>query len=278
MSLQVFLTDKTAKSITNNFDGSYDVYANENCRVFPNQVMQVKTGNIISLPLGYFPLVQPCELLNSQNIDVFNFASVHYHKYKFKKFSKSGKLEDIKSDLTELIVTIKNVGKTEHLIKKGDQIARLIITKTEIFPIKVVNKIETEIDDQEEYEIEKEIKEEREEVKKIDKNVFLWYKKTYIKNSAAILIDILNNRAEVLVENIRTSEDWSIALNKKSFEASVLWDMLAKEDRDLITQRFGKQIDEAPEVEEKTKPKKKPTRRNRMIESEEEEDDISDFD
>jgi len=286
MSLQVILTEQTARAIVNNFDGSYDIYANEDKRILPGQITYIKTGNIISLPLGYYTIVQPCELLQSQSIDVYNFASVHYHKYKFKKFSRSGNLEDIKNDLTEFIITAKNVGRLEHLVKKGDVVAKLLVVKTEIFKVNVVNKIETEIDDQEDYELEKEIVEEKKEIKKIDKNVFLWYKKIYIKNYKFLLHDLLEHKYKDIFESIQNTEDWQIAANKLSYEASVLWEIISSEDREKIVVEYNKTIN-SPKAEKEeigidldgAKKYKKKLGRSRKMEtpSESEDEDDSDF-
>ena len=278
MSLQVKLTSKTAKSVTTNFDGSYDVYSNENKRIMPGQLVQLKTGNIISTPLGYYILVNPCELLNSHGIDAFNFASIHYHKYKFKNFARSGKLDDIKNDQTELVITLKNVGSSEYLVKSGDVVAKLIIVKTEIFPVNVVNSIENEIDDTVEYQLEKEEKEEKTMIKSIDKNVVVWFKKYYVKNKQSV-IDMLGGEILEMIDVIENSQDYEIASNKLSFEAAVLWETMSQQNRDKLIQKFNdtvNDIDLNPQKKEKPKPKIKPKYRNRMESTDSEDDDIDD--
>ena len=79
MSVQIKLLSNSARTPNQNNDGSYDIYSSEEIILKPNETINIRTGLIASLPIGYYGLIESTELVVSHNIETSRFCSIHYH-------------------------------------------------------------------------------------------------------------------------------------------------------------------------------------------------------
>jgi dUTPase len=259
MSVQVKLLSTSARTPKPNNDGSYDIYSSEEIVIKPGETTNIRTGSIISLPLGYYGMIESTELVVSKNIETSHFGSMHYHNSRFSKDS-SGNIVNFRT--IELILTLRNLGLTKHLIQIGDVIGKLVVLRTRNFPVRQVDEIEEETVNEFEEEIKlhnddpNKIVYQQSKMKTLSNTYSIWFKKSYREDPAEITKKYLTNEMIKQIEEFKKTEMYEEAMNKINVEANFVWKILDDATKIAIESDFVQNKKETFEKEVKKDEKK----------------------
>jgi len=239
MSLQVKILGQSARLPRSNNNGSYNIFSSEEKIIKPNETAIIKTGIMISLPIGYYGMIESTELVISHNIETSNFGSLHYRGNSAAK-------------PIELMLILRNFGLSKHLIKIGDVIGRLVAVQTKIYPILQVENIEEEIDKK---SLQKII--EKPKIKSIPVSAILWFKHLYRNDPDRVFAEYCDETIIKQFKEFEMSDEHEEALNKEIVEAHFLWEILSEKTHLKINQDFIKHKAETlREKKSEKKPKK----------------------
>lgn len=132
MSLNVKKLTSLARMPVESTDGSYELYAGNNYVIPAKSNVTVSTGLAISIPTGYNARVYSTSAAESNNIDVSNFCSINHHSYK----------STLNQTVQELKIILRNDGNSEFNVKRGDQIARMLVHQIKRLPIHEVENLD----------------------------------------------------------------------------------------------------------------------------------------
>ena len=126
-------------------DAGIDIYASEDITIGAFETILVPTGLSIQLPIGYEAQVRPKSGLSSKGIQV-DFGTIDSGYTGEIKVSmcnlEAQSLRTYVERLTEWKVEVPYFANEEILIKKGQKIAQLVISKvidTEFIPVEVLD-------------------------------------------------------------------------------------------------------------------------------------------
>jgi len=226
MSIQIKKITRSAKSLVSNSNGSYDIFSDVNIVIPVKKSVSIRTGLMVSLPLGYYGLVHSSDIIEARNVEVNYFSSLHY---------QHNRATDTVNKPREFILNLHNRGEVECRIQVGDVIGKLVVLATKDFPVKVVESLEHEIDIE---EVKKD-KINLPKIKAIDKTAAFWFKKKYqeFPNDFSF-IKKLDKTLPTKIKAFRLTEKYKSALNKVSVESNFVWDSLSSEKKVDIQTMF----------------------------------------
>jgi len=132
MSLNVKKLTPLARIPVESNDGSYELYSVNNYVIPPGGNCIVTTGLAISIPTGYNGRVYSTSAAEAFNVEVSNFCTINHHSYK----------STLTQTVQELKVTLRNCGKSDFNVARGDQIARLIVHQVKKLPVYEVERLD----------------------------------------------------------------------------------------------------------------------------------------
>jgi len=271
MSLRVVLHSTDSKLPVEQPDGSYEIYSAETKKIHSGISSSVCTEITIAIPVGFHVIIKSCELAAKFNIETSTYSSMSDKEYRLS----SGESQPV-----PLVLYLRNFGKTHHLVKAGDVIARMVIVRNRILPVVEVQDI-TQADQNTKIVVM------QPKIKALPKAPMSWFKNMYKENPTEVGEKYCSLEILASVEEYKKSEVYLVAKNKSTVEANYVWRLLGKDARAQISKDFaivksaGSVSDEEPSmgrtIARKAKKVKKPEKPKLVTKLKKKSDDINDL-
>lgn len=225
MSLKVQVLNTAAQQPTVNSDGSYNLFSAETIAIPVGTSVSIGLGLMLSVPVGYYMQINSGPLAISHNIETSTYCTAHNPSYVFSNGEAKA---------SPLSITLRNLGKTTHTIHPGDIVGRLVAVKNRAFPIKLMEDI-NKFDDE-----NRKIVVEAPKVKALPKSTRVWLQRIYRDDPEGVTSKYLSPAMVKSILEFRDSEEYDVASNKLTVEASFVWKNMDKETKIKVTEDFLK--------------------------------------
>lgn len=220
MSIQIKRSLPNARVPSSCGNGSYDLFSAECQTIKPGNSVNISTGFMISLPIGYYGLIESVELSTQRGVETSSFAGIHFHS--FKKSVKYTRHE------AELVITLRNFGMSSFVVQPGDIIGRLVLVRTGLLDVREVTEFEDEI-------VRKPVAV-ASAVAALAKDPETWFRLRWKESPDEMMLKYFN---PVLIDSIFTfRQSLPEDAPKDSIELNFVWSCLTAEKRSEVNQDY----------------------------------------
>ncbi len=213
MSLNVKKLSPLSRIPIETTDGSYELYAANNYVIPSGSNCVITTGLAISIPTGYNARVYSTSTAESHNIEVSNFCSINHHSYK----------TTLNQTVQELKIVLRNHGKSEFNITRGDPIARMIIHQIKKLPVYEVDKLD---DITQDFSVQMKLR----GVKSFPGRVRTWFVMEYKNAPDRCRERYTNSTILEELETFKTTQEYIRSRDKMDLEAKFIYNKVEKSE------------------------------------------------